>query len=262
MRFSFIPAAMFLFLSQILFGNDEIPYFQVDMEGAAGAVITREISHWIFSLPADRRPESFAVGIENKEKSKNSRTVFRIGKDLPASAQPFAAAGTVFAVSKKSPVGSLTLQQAESILAGELTHWKDGDALTPVTICVFTSDPEDAATGEPIRKNKQHRLCFSDENLLVRYVSDSPDCLAILPLIFFRDKTLKLLPVDHVMPSMKNVMNGTYPLASIYRFEADKSYPPAVAAAENLISRTTAVKLMESGAVPLAAAREKKESTP
>ena len=241
---------IFLFASALL--HAESVHFRFDVSTDMQRVLTDAFYDFLATIPAAERPTRFAVG--KSLKNQKVKPVLEVAADLPATAMPYAVNGTIFAVSKKNPVKTISRIQADSILAGQLTHWEDNDKKkTAVIFCIYAATAQTARNrslsipGGPV----QHKTYFQDLELLTRYVSSSQDAIAILPVRCFNLKELHLLAPDNIPCTMENVMSGKYPYATIYRIRWDKNNPFAVKLAEYLLSPRVKLRIHQAGDMPL-----------
>ena len=233
---------IFLFASALL--HAESVHFRFDVSTDMQRVLTDAFYDFLSTLPASERPARFAVGKSLKDQK--TKPVLEIAADLPATAMPYAVNGTIFAVSKKNPVKNISILQADSILAGKLTHWEDNDKKKKAIIfCIYTP-----FTGNS-RYSSQARTCFQDLELLTRYVNSSQDAIAILPVRCFNLKELHLLAPDNIPCTMENVMSGKYPYATIYRIRWDKKNRIANKLADYLLSPRVKLRIHQIGDMPL-----------
>ena len=244
-----ILTLIFLFASLLL--HAESVHFRFDVSSDMQRVLTDAFYDFMSTIPASERPARFAVGKSLKDQK--TKPVLEIAADLPVSTMPYAVNGIIFAVSKKNPVKNISIIQADSILAGKLTHWEDSDKKKKAVIfCIYTPFTQNnrhpsQTDGGPV----QHKTYFQDLELLTRYVNGSEDAIAILPVRCFNLKELHLLAPDNIPCNMENVMSGKYPYATIYRIRWDKTNSFANKLADYLLSPRVKLRIHQIGDMPL-----------
>lgn len=241
---------LFFFCTAALHGASV--YFRFDTSPEMQQVLTNAFYDFMRTVPAAERPARFAVG--KTSKGQTIKPSLEIAADLPTSAMPYAVNGTIFAVSRRNPINSLSRIQADSILAGKLTHWEDNDKnKKKIIFCIYSPTArvnrnyDHYHAGRPVQ-SKNH---FRDLELLTRYVNNSKDAIALLPIRCFNLQELKLLAPDNIPCTMKNVMNGKYPYAAIYRIRWNKKDPFANKLAEYLLSPRVKLRIHQLGDMPL-----------
>lgn len=242
--------SLFLFATTLL--HAESVHFRFDVSADMQRILTDAFYDFLSTIPEADRPTRFAVGKSMKDQK--TKPVLEIAADLPANAMPYAVNGTIFAVSKKNPVKTISKIQADSILAGKLTHWEDSDKKKKAVIfCIYSPSA-------PTTRNHslnipggliQHKTYFQDLELLTLYVNGSKDAIAILPVRCFNLKELHLLAPDNIPCTMETVMSGKYPYATIYRIRWDKKNPIANKLAEYLLSPRVKLRIHQVGDMPL-----------
>ena len=241
---------LFTFLFASVFLHAESIHFRFDVSTDMQRVLTDAFYDFLSTIPASERPARFAVGKSLKDQK--TKPVLEIAADLPATAMPYAVNGTIFAVSKKNPVKNISILQADSILAGKLTHWEDSNKKKKAVIfCIYTPITRNNRHPSQVIGPVQHKTYFQDLELLIRYVNSSQDAIAILPVRCFNLKELHLLAPDNIPCNMENVMSGKYPYATIYRIRWDKNNPFAVKLADYLLSPRVKLRIHQVGDMPL-----------
>ena len=180
--------------------------------------------------------------------------VLRIGKEpVPENCDTvlFAVRGYFFFCNEENPVKELTAEEAEQVLAGTFSLWKD--TRVPLKQICFAGMEE--WNRKPPRKGDPARVKVPDPGLALQMVADDLTALAVIPLIAAGTtrKGTKLLPVAGISPAPETVMNGRYPAAKRYFLSVRKDAPPEIRAIyEKLRSRETKIKLWNAGILPAA----------
>lgn len=235
---------LFITLSICFSAEEQILHFRIEASRTMQGFLTQNLAAYLRDLPKSSLPGKYSIGVSHK----TEKPVLQIASDLPDTAQLFAAAGTLFAVSHKNPVTALTKIQADSILAGKLTHWEDNGLKIPVTICILQT----GNASSDYTRGTQKTAYFSDPELLVQYMANNANAIAILPLKCVTENRLRILPVENIKPDMNAVLNNRYPYATLYRILWDPENPVAVNTAKFLLSKNIARHLMQCGEIPLA----------
>lgn len=228
--------------------NTNAVHFRFDTPAPMQNVLLTAFHSFWRTLPADMRPQRFSVG---KAEKNSPAPLLEIAADLPETEMPYAASGIIFAVSRQNPVSKISRIQADSILAGKLTHWEDNGKKQPILLCIYAPTPQVVPYVDQHKNTFQRKTYFHDLELLIRHVNASPNAIAILPVRCFNIQELKLLAPDNIPCTMKQVMKGKYPYANIYRIRWNKKDPLANKLAEYLLSPRTKLRLHHNGDMPL-----------
>jgi len=128
----------------------------------------------------------------------------------------------VFIVHKSNIVGNITLDQVRSIYAGKITNWKQVKG-ADVLIKTFLSRPKkglsgvEASTKTMVLNGKDpvqspHIFSVASTGLVEQMVDDTPEGFATTGYSSARKRDVKMLKVNGVAPTYKNIIGGRYPL--------------------------------------------------
>lgn len=133
----------------------------------------------------------------------------------------------VFFVNKKNPIDSLTIEQIRAIYSGKVTNWaevggervdirafqrpQDSGSQTALqnlmgNVPLMEAPTEDVVSGMGgiISEVAEYKNYKNAIGYTFRYYSTE----------MVKNKEIKLLPIDGIVPSTENIRNGTYPIAS------------------------------------------------
>lgn len=146
-------------------------------------------------------------------------------KGLKYEITPFAKEAFVFFVNSKNPVNDLTSEQIRGIYSGKITHWSQIDPRLSGKIKPFQRNQGSGSQTmlEKIMKDipimpplKEDRLggmggIINDVAGYRNYQEAIGFSFRYFSSEMFRNGEIKLLAVDGVEPTVKNIRNGTYP---------------------------------------------------
>ena len=151
----------------------------------------------------------------------SSRTLTEEERKLGAMALEYARAPLVFAVSTKSPVTALTLDQIADIYNGKMTNWPDGSVIRPILRQVGDDNTRQIRLMSPaldkaLAAPEQHPgMPFATNDQEAADKAESiPGALVAttLSLIKSEDRQLRALMLNGVEPTPGNAASGKYPL--------------------------------------------------
>lgn len=163
---------------------------------------------------------------------------------------PIGREGFVFLVNRDNPVFSLTAAQIRDIYAGKITNWKEAGgtnrAINPVTRLAGSGSQSamDAfMAGIPIADKSLLAVTGGAIGYSFRYYVDG----------IVKNENVKMLKVDGIAPTARNIQNGSYPLTAeffaIYR--ADNPNPNIPVLIDWLLSDEGQTLIEQSGYVRL-----------
>lgn len=148
-------------------------------------------------------------------------------KGIKLELTPIGREAFVFFVNKKNPIDSLTIEQIRAIYSGKLTNWaevggervdirafqrpQDSGSQTALqnlmgNVPLMEAPTEDVVSGMGgiISEVAEYKNYKNAIGYTFRYYSTE----------MVKNKEIKLLPIDGIVPSTENIRNGTYPIAS------------------------------------------------
>ncbi len=144
----------------------------------------------------------------------------------------------VFIVHKSNPVRNMSLENARAIYAGRMTNWKElkgGD----MAIKLFVSRPRqglsgvEASTRQMILEGKNpaetpNTFVVASTGIVEQMVENTPEGFATTGFTSARKREVRMLKVDGVSPSVKNIVQGKYPLKRPLFILVPRQSKPAV----------------------------------
>ncbi len=128
----------------------------------------------------------------------------------------------VFICHKTNPVNSVSLDDVRSIYAGSITNWgklKGRD--TPIKVFISRAKKGlsgvEAATNALVLKGKDpvetsHTVFLASTAIVEQMVEDTPEGFATTGFSSARKRDVKMLKVNGVAPTFRNIVNNRYPL--------------------------------------------------
>ncbi|MFH1076225.1 MAG: phosphate ABC transporter substrate-binding protein [Pseudomonadota bacterium] len=148
------------------------------------------------------KEEEFKAALDNK--------VFPV-------AQVVALDGIAVAVHPSNPVAGLTKEQVAAIYIGKITNWKDlGGADRSIVVISRDTNSGTYETFEHLVMNKEkmaQTVEYVNSNGATRSRVQSTESAIGYVGIGFVDKSIKMLAIDGVTPSVTTIRSGKYPIA-------------------------------------------------
>lgn len=134
--------------------------------------------------------------------------------------------GLTVAVNESVNISNLTMEQLANIFAGNITNWKEvgGDDLpielvvrdeTSGTYGTFTEIVIQDHLGKEVSQSKK-AIVAKENGEVATKIASTPGAIGYIGMGFDSIVTSaggKLLSIDEIEPSIKNVMNGSYPIS-------------------------------------------------
>ena len=167
----------------------------------------------------------------------SSRALTEEERKLGAMALEYARAPLVFAVSTKSPVTALTLDQIADIYSGKMANWPDGSVIRPILRQVGDDNTRQIRLMSPaldkaLAAPEQHPgMPFATNDQEAADKAESiPGALVAttLSLIKSEDRQLRALMLNGVEPTPGNAASGKYPLVKQFFLMIRPDPAPAV----------------------------------
>jgi phosphate transport system substrate-binding protein len=128
----------------------------------------------------------------------------------------------VFISHKTNPITNISLDDVRAIYDGRITNWKQITGID-ARIKVFISRARKGLSGvewstkEMVLKGKDpvetpHTVSLASTAIVEQMVEDTPEGFATTGFSSARKRDVKILKVNGVAPTQKNIINGRYPL--------------------------------------------------
>ncbi len=128
----------------------------------------------------------------------------------------------VFVVNKSNPVSNISLEDVRAIYAGKITNWKEVKG-KDMPVKVFISRPQKGLSGveastkalvlkglDPVET--PNTMFLASTGIVEQMVEDTPEGFATTGFTSARKRHLKMLKVNGVYPTNKNIISKTYSL--------------------------------------------------
>lgn len=182
---------------------------------------------------------------------------------------PLAVAGQLIAVHRENTMKDISLHDAHELLSGNIADWKQLDGARGPLRLYRTADQKPrpvffcgacrghgGESGKDAKKTdaKKTPVVFQtsgpSKSMILLFVD--PDGAAELPLTSYNEDRVKLLSVNGIAPTLANLDQGRYPLASkIYLVHAKQLSPLERKLVDYIRSRDFARLLYSDGCLPL-----------
>jgi phosphate transport system substrate-binding protein len=133
--------------------------------------------------------------------------------------------GIALVVNKEVEIPSLSVDQVRAIFTGEITNFSGvGGADAPITVVSreegsgtraafeeLVMEYKDAAGEKVIAPISENALLQQSNGQVRTVVAETPNTIGYLSFGFL-DDSITVVPIDEIVPSVENVLNGTYPI--------------------------------------------------
>ncbi len=127
-----------------------------------------------------------------------------------------------FIVHESNPVDGISLGDVRAIYAGKITNWKQlGGPDAPIKIFISRAKKGlsgvESSTRDLVLKGKdpvetRHMIFLASSAIVEQLVAETPEGFATTGFSSARKRNVKMLKVDGVSPTFRNIVNGKYAL--------------------------------------------------
>lgn len=166
----------------------------------------------------------------------------------------------VFIVHKGNPVSSITPQQARDIYEGRINNWMQLGGRDLNLISVITTTRGSGGVGEALEKYilggkrplpvKNSTMQSSSTAIWEQLVEGMPEAFASTGFGSARKRTVKMLKVNGVAPTRKNIISGAYPFRRPLYIVVKKNAKPEVRRFVEFVLSARGQRLISSFGMP------------
>lgn len=140
----------------------------------------------------------------------------------------------VVIVNKDKPlIESITRQQLRDVLTGKITHWNQLGANSDKPITLYVRSGKISGVGRTLRQQlfdnpgqefTKQAIRLASSGKIEKAVVNDPYGLAVSGISSSRHRPLKMLKLNNVEPTMKNLQNGKYDLHRLLFLVVSNTY--------------------------------------